>query len=164
MDLRKTVLIDKQFQFSFTVKNLIVFLFAVFTIFAVVKIWEVFATDQGFFLKPPTNAEMTAWAKANNVPTEGPEFIQQFVLQARPYTFFDILWKPITIVLVLNILVLIFANIYYSHKIIGPIYNLKRVLEKRIKEGKIEKVKFRKGDAFQELPSLVNQVLDLTKK
>ncbi len=51
-------------------------------------------------------------------------------------------------------------SIFQGHKIAGPLYKLKMVLEK-VKEGKTpEKLKFRKGDYFEDLEVAFNEAME----
>jgi methyl-accepting chemotaxis protein len=161
MNGRKILIVDKKFQYTFITKNLILLCFTFFLIFAVIGLWEKYQVNQGFLLRPPENAQIIAWAKANNVDMNSAEFMRQFILQAKVYTFFQLLWQPMAIVLIINALVLILANIYYSNTIVGPIYRLKALLERKIRGEKVEPLHFRKNDAFHELAELINKTLGL---
>jgi hypothetical protein len=140
-------------------KNMLLMLVTFLLIFIVMGIWENYQTRQGFLLRPPTNEQVMQWAKDHNVTPDNPEYSKQFLLQAKVYTFFELMWKPLVVVLLLNVLVLLTANIYYSNRIVGPIHRLKKVLKKKIEGQQIYPVSFREGDPFQELAELTNQVL-----
>ncbi|ABJ80529.1 hypothetical protein IQB76_02635 [Leptospira borgpetersenii serovar Hardjo-bovis] len=52
-------------------------------------------------------------------------------------------------------------TVIYSHKMAGPIYNVKNQLRKLAAgEELARKIKIRKGDEFQELADLLNQVIE----
>lgn len=163
MNDRKILIVDKKFQYSFITKNLILLCFTFFLIFAVISMWEKYQVKQGFLLSPPENTQIIAWAKANNVDVNSAEFMRQFILQAKVYTFFQLLWQPMVIVLVLNALILIIANVYYSNTIVGPIYRLKALLEKKIRGEKVEPLHFRKNDEFHDLAELINKTFECKK-
>jgi hypothetical protein len=57
----------------------------------------------------------------------------------------------------------IFITIFISHKMVGPIYKLKNFLFAVNNGEKPEKLEFRKGDFFSDLPELVNQTLEKTR-
>jgi hypothetical protein len=63
-------------------------------------------------------------------------------------------------------LVVVLLGILFSHKIAGPIYNLKKVFLALNAGRGIQRVQFRNSDFFQELASLVNNYLqqEATKK
>ncbi|XDD52354.1 hypothetical protein AB3N59_18630 [Leptospira sp. WS92.C1] len=52
-------------------------------------------------------------------------------------------------------------TVMYSHKMAGPVYNIKNYLRK-LADGDeaVKKIKIRKGDEFQELADLLNQVIE----
>ncbi|MCB4791102.1 MAG: hypothetical protein LHV68_04360 [Elusimicrobia bacterium] len=161
MKERKLLIVDKKFQYAFIKKNLILMFFTFLLIFAVLSIWEKFQVRQGFLLRPPENSEIVEWAKANHIDVNSAEFMRQFIQRAKVYTFFQLLWKPMALVLVINVLVLIIANIYYSHTIAGPIHHLKMMLESKIRGEVIEPVHFRKDDAFHDLAEVINKAFGL---
>ena len=135
--------------------------FTFLLIFIILSAWEKFQVNQGFLLRPPQNSEIIAWAKANNVRQDSAEFMRQFILKAKVYTYFQLLWKPMALVLVINVIVLVIANIYYSNAIVGPIYRLKLLLEQKIRGENVEALHFRRNDAFHELAELINNVMKL---
>lgn len=164
MKLRTMFIVDKQFQYSFILKNLILLVFSFVLVFLAIRVWEQNQVKQGFLIRPPKNIEVMEWAKANNIKPDSAEYARRFIEAGTVYTVFSLIWKPIVTVLVLNIIILVLASIYYSHRIAGPIYRLKKLLEEKIKGGHIEPVYFRKNDEFQELAELINKVLSLERK
>jgi methyl-accepting chemotaxis protein len=166
MKKRKQLIVDKKFQYSLVLNNLIL-LFITFALIAVaLLVWENYQTKQGFLIRLPQNSEVVTWAKANNVKTDSAQFLTQFIRMAKVYTFFDLLWKPLAAMLVLNVIILIIANLYFSNTIVGPIHRLKDVLERKLRGEAVEPVAFRKNDEFHDLAELVNQVIcqDYQKK
>jgi methyl-accepting chemotaxis protein len=69
------------------------------------------------------------------------------------------------LVLSLAVSFLIFAAVL-SHKLIGPIYNLKNHLNRAHKSGKLDHIKFRKDDFFLDLAEEYNAFIEylLSKK
>ena len=62
-------------------------------------------------------------------------------------------------VLALTALVILIFGIFFSHKIAGPVFKLKRYLNS-IKEGNFsERVKFRKSDYLEELEQILNRAV-----
>ena len=55
--------------------------------------------------------------------------------------------------------ILFIAGVLISHRIAGPMYRLDQDLQKMAEENKLEKVKFRKKDFFQEIPESFNKVV-----
>jgi methyl-accepting chemotaxis protein len=161
MNIRTIFIVDPKFQIKFILKNLLLLLITFVMLFGALKVWEKYQVNQGFLLRPPTNSSVVAWARQNNVPLDSADFLREFIHRAQVYTFFDLLWKPMLLILLINILILIVANIYYSHKIIGPIHRLKNELERKLSGEEIPAIRFRKNDPFQELAELINKVLKL---
>ncbi|MGA2090842.1 MAG: hypothetical protein ABSH12_05200 [Endomicrobiales bacterium] len=161
MNIRKVLIVDAKFQTDFIVKNLLLLVIAFIMIFATIKIWDRCQVSQGFLLRPPPNSTVVAWAQKNNVPVDSAQFLREFIREAKVYTFFDLLWKPLFVVLIINVLILVIANIYYSHKIIGPIHRLKNELERKLDGQEISSIRFRKNDPFHDLAELINKVLQL---
>lgn len=161
MNIRSVLIVDPKFQVRFILKNLLLMLVAFGMVFGAIKVWERYQLKQGFLLRPPANAEIAAWARQNNVRPDSAAFLQEFLRRAKVYTFFDLLWRPLVVVMMFNAFILIVANVYYSHKIIGPIYRLKNELERKCRGEDIPPVRFRKDDPFQELADVINKTLDL---
>ena len=54
-------------------------------------------------------------------------------------------------------------GVLLTHRVAGPIWRLQNELQKFLKGEKIRPLSFRRGDEFQHLPQIINQVLDKTK-
>jgi hypothetical protein len=124
-------------------------------------IWNTAKFRQGFLFQPPKNEVIEKWARENNVAPGSSEYAYQFILQAKTYTFFDLTWKPLLVVFIINAVFLFLANIYYSHKIVGPIIRLNSFFEKWIaKEGK-KPITFRETDdlIYHQLAEKINIAL-----
>jgi methyl-accepting chemotaxis protein len=159
MNMRRILIVDKKFQYAFILRNLALLLIAFVMIFAFIKIWEKRQTEQGFLLRPPPNYEMIAWAQQNNIEIGSAAFLQGFIEKARVYTFFGLLWQPLAAILIINVIILVIANIYHSHRIAGPIHRLKKVLEQKLNGENVAPVRFRENDSFQELADVVNKLI-----
>lgn len=160
MKLRKRFIVDKKLQYSIITKNLLLLALTFAMIAAVLFAWEKYQTRQGFLIRLPQNSTVNSWARENSITVGSAEYMRQFIKMAKVYTFFDLLWKPLALVLFLNALILVAASMYFSNSIAGPIHRLKAVLKKRLEGGETETVHFRKNDAFGELAELVNKVLE----
>lgn len=64
----------------------------------------------------------------------------------------------------LMVIVFVFAGIYLTHQLAGPIWKTQSHLKKFLNGEKPEHMRFRRNDAFQELPDLVNKLTDGYKK
>lgn len=63
-------------------------------------------------------------------------------------------------VVVVMIVIFSVAGIILTHRLAGPIWKVQREIKKVLKGEKIKPISFRKGDEFQELPPLVNQLIE----
>ena len=61
---------------------------------------------------------------------------------------------------VLTIFIVIMIGLFLSHKIAGPIHNMKVFFKDKTEGQSRGKLAFRKGDFFLELPPIVNEYLD----
>lgn len=72
----------------------------------------------------------------------------------------DMLWLPILVTLILAIIASLFIGLYYSHRIAGPLFNLKRVLN-QIENGLIDRpMSIRSKDELHDVQDAVNEMLD----
>ena len=160
----KNYIIDKEFQIAYIMRNVALLSVIVVSVAVVFIAWNHYKIHQGFLLRPPSGEQVINWAKANNVPRDSGTFAYQFMVQAKTYTFFDLLWKPLTLVLLANLVILTFTGLYFSYKIAGPIYHMKNLLRDKIAGKPVTQLEFRKHDPFHELSALVNQAMNLEKK
>ncbi|MCR1792387.1 hypothetical protein AB3N61_17450 [Leptospira sp. WS58.C1] len=73
---------------------------------------------------------------------------------------FTIQFKGILLFSLLYLLLSAIFVLLYSHKMAGPIYNIKKNL-KLLLEGKdVDKIRIRSGDEFQDLADLLNELID----
>jgi len=160
---RRTYIINKKFQYSFILRNMMFLLITFILIFLLMFFWNIAKFRQGFLIQPPNNEYVEEWAGEHNVAPDSAEYAYQFIIQARTYTFFDLTWKPLLIVFILSAVVLFISNIYYSHKIAGPMYRLKIFLQQKINNEELEPIRFRKTDneEFHELAAKINEALKL---
>lgn len=75
----------------------------------------------------------------------------------------SLMYRLIAIVLIM-IAIFVWAGILLTHKLTGPIWKLQYQLKKFHKGETIPPLKFRKGDAFTELPDLINKLIDGYKR
>ena len=160
----KNYIVDKEFQIAYIARNLSLLAMIIISVAVLFIVWNHFKIHQGFLLRPPSGEQVISWAKANNVPQDSGQFAYQFMLQAKAYTFFELLWRPLTAVLIGNFVILIFTGIYFSYRIAGPIYRMKNLLRDKIEGKPVTQLEFRKDDPFHELSDLVNKAMNLEKK
>lgn len=150
-------LIDKEFQYSYILSSLLLLFFVVASTFAVIIIWNKFRFFHGYLVSPPSTDELLVWAQQNNVRTDSMEFACQYIAQAKPYTFYEIIFRPVLVIFLVNVIVITLASLYISYRIAGPLHGLKQALRRKVETGNIDKpLAIRKGDPFHELTSLAN--------
>ena len=159
----KSYIVDREFQYAYVARNLILLVLMLASVAVAVVVWNHYQFKQGYLLQPPTGEQVITWAAANNVSPASQEFAYQYMTQARPYSFFDILWKPLLIVLLINLVILTISGFYFSYKIAGPIYRMKNMLRDQISGKRVTPLIFRKTDPFHELSALVTEAMDLDK-
>jgi len=77
-----------------------------------------------------------------------------------PYNAFQLFWKPILFISLLNLLLIIVFSLFYSHSMAGPVLNIKNSL-RDLRDGKPARpIRIRKGDQFQEMVDLLNEVIE----
>lgn len=62
------------------------------------------------------------------------------------------LFTMFAIVAVVALILTTLFSIWYSHKVVGPVYKLNLMLKQMAKEGRYIPVQFRKNDHFRDLP------------
>lgn len=155
-DLKKYI-IDKEFQYSYILKSLFLLFFVVLSTFIVIIIWNTFRFYHGFLLSPPRADELTRWAQISNVSTDSKEFAFQYIAQAKPYSFYNIIIGPILVIFAVNLIVIAIISLHISYKIAVPLHELKIALRRKVEAGSFEKpLVVRKEDPFHELTSLAN--------
>ncbi|MFH1674107.1 MAG: hypothetical protein ABIF87_11880 [Pseudomonadota bacterium] len=65
----------------------------------------------------------------------------------------------VPVLVVIGVLVIIF-----SHRIVGPIYRVKRALDALIEGEDVQEIRFRENDEFQSLVPKINKVIQLVKE
>ena len=61
---------------------------------------------------------------------------------------------------IISIVIATVLMLFYSHRLAGPVYKLRKGLEKMIEGDYGEKLVFRKGDEFQGLAEVINRLQD----
>lgn len=71
----------------------------------------------------------------------------------------DILWLPMLISCALGIVLVVILGMFFSHRIAGPMFNLKRMM-KQVEEGKLDVVmRIRITDEFHDVENSFNQMV-----
>ncbi|MCY4523232.1 MAG: hypothetical protein OXB84_00695 [Halobacteriovoraceae bacterium] len=87
-----------------------------------------------------------------------PELMHQIDNTKQELIFFFVKWQSIISILIFM------ACIFFSHKIAGPIYKIRKHLNQLIEEGQWSPIYLRNGDYFPELAEDVNKVLKSSGK
>jgi methyl-accepting chemotaxis protein len=73
---------------------------------------------------------------------------------------FDFLWRPMLASAILGVFIVLIIGLFYSHRMAGPLYNLKRML-KHLEEGKLDiTMRIRKTDEFHDIEVVFNQTVE----
>ncbi len=75
------------------------------------------------------------------------------------YNAFDLYIWPVIVVTLLNILIIMIYSVFFSHKVAGPIFKIKKHLNHYLATGDYEDIKLRKGDNLDDLARLVNHAI-----
>ncbi|MCK5219466.1 HAMP domain-containing protein, partial [bacterium] len=71
----------------------------------------------------------------------------------------DILWLPMLFSTLLGSILIVIISLFYSHRIAGPLYNLKRMM-RQIEKGNLNGImKIRKNDEFHDVEEAFNRML-----
>lgn len=76
------------------------------------------------------------------------------------YSAFTLYWPPVVIMSGINLILILVFGLFYSHSMAGPIHNIKQSLRAMINGEQPRPVRIRKGDQFQELADLINQLIE----
>jgi hypothetical protein len=156
----KQLFIDREFQSKYILYSLAMLLFIVISVFMIVIVWNHFRFYGGFLLQPPSGSKVLAWAQEHNIKPDSIEFAYQYMLQAKPYSFYDILITPLLVIFAINSVIIGLASFYISFKIARPVHELKLALRRKVETGQFDKpLILRQNDPFRELTSLANLAL-----
>lgn len=163
--------IDKRFQSKFIWR----YSFVV-AISAVVILGGLFALRNKAYSLLPDGASVLAQMDVENhkalkkdpagnwqlVPEgEGDEYFPLKVTKGgyKFYNAFDLYLWPVVAVTVLNIIVIMIYSIFFSHKVAGPIFKIKKILNHYLATGEYLDIKLRKGDNFDDVARLINHAV-----
>ena len=137
INLRKTILINKRFQFSILTKIALIGLL----------IEVIFYSSNIYFFRQLENQAMLAGLAPDNV------FFQFLNAQK------EMMNKIFVVSTLLSLSLIFFGGFYISHRIAGPLYRLTQHL-KTYNYNNIKPVKFRKGDYFPEIQEAFNEFIE----
>ena len=149
--------IDRSFQNQFIVRfSLVVVLVMVFTIGA---LWLL--KENAFGLVPDNSGVLWSTDSAEALSYTYPDgSAADLPAPVKPYDAFELYWKPIVFTSILNLVIIVVFSLFYSHSMAGPIHSIKNSL-RELKDGEPARpIRIRKGDQFQELAQLLNEVIE----
>jgi methyl-accepting chemotaxis protein len=76
------------------------------------------------------------------------------------YDAFTLYWPPVLIISAINLILILVFGLFYSHSMAGPIHNIKESLQALIDGAEARPIRIRKGDQFQDLADLINQLIE----
>lgn len=137
------ILIYPKFQLTLLLCNSLIFLFTAFLVY-----WKVSEIFERLF----------SIGREINLPENHAYF--SFITKSHDLLNLNLGWA-----FAFSLFLVIAVTLLLSHKIVGPIYNLKNYfLNLEINQDKKLHLRFRKGDYFSELPEIINRSLDRVSK
>lgn len=163
--------IDKRFQGKFILRYSMVV-----AISAVIVLGVLFALRNKAYSLLPDGASVLAQMDVDNHQAlkkdkdgkwqiapegEGEEFFPLKVTKGgfKFYNAFDLYLWPVVAVTVLNILIIMIYSVFFSHKVAGPIFKIKKVLNHYLATGEYIDIKLRKGDSLDDVARLINHAI-----
>lgn len=168
---QKKYLIDKRFQGKFILRYSVVV-----AISAVLVVGALFALKNKAYSLLPDGASVLAQMDVDShqalkkdkdgkwqiVPEgEGEEFFPLKITSGgfKFYNAFDLYVWPVIVVTVLNILIIMIYSVFFSHKVAGPVFKIKKTLNHYLANGEYTDIKLRRGDNLDDLARLVNHAI-----
>ena len=163
--------IDKRFQSKFILKYSIVV-----AISAGLVLGALFAVKNKAYNLLPDKASVLAQMDVDRHKTlkeekdgkwqivaegEGEEFFPLKVTGGgyKFYNAFDLYLWPVIAVTLLNIIIIMIYSVFFSHKVAGPVFKIKKVLNHYLATGEYSDIKLRPGDNFDDLARLINHAV-----
>ena len=138
---RRTYIVDRSFQYAFMAR---------FTGMVVSGILLAFLILTGWFLVKYSRSDLAM--KFFYITGEPGSSLKQTNLM-------NLVIPSLAVSAVLSCIFTLAFGLFYSHRIAGPIYNLKKAL-REVRGGKVDRVvKFRKGDEFHDLAEEINKTI-----
>lgn len=155
--LRWKYYIDKKFQNQFMLRFSIIILLVL--LFTLGILWVLKENPYTLLLKEGGVLYSMSSDKTIQCVQENGEVIE-LPTPIKAYNAFDLYWKPIVFISVVNLILIITFSLFYSHSMAGPIYNIKRTLKEMMETGETKQIKIRKTDQFQDLVEVINQYIE----
>jgi methyl-accepting chemotaxis protein len=158
-------IIDKEFQFKFLAHYSLLFISGVLVTLGFLYWLNQSKYDGGAVFRLRQDAQTVYWKVDNDEARPGQEpvkyvprdiYLPNYDHKLNMYT----IQRDAVITLSILYLALITVfSIFKSHKMAGPVFSIKRSLKRMANGEPIEKIRIRKGDEFQELVDVLNEVI-----
>ena len=168
---QRKYMIDKRFQIPFILRYSLVVAFS-----AVMVMSSLYLLKNQAYSLLPDGASVLAQMDVDKYKTlkqgidgkwqvalegEGEEY---FPLKQRHggykfYSAFDLYLWPVIVVTLLNIVIIMLFSVFFSHKVAGPLFKIKKILNHYLATGEYHNIELRKGDQLNDLARLVNHVM-----
>lgn len=158
-------IIDKEFQFKFLLHFSLLFLSGVIVTLGFLYWLNQSKYDGGAVFRLRQDA-MTVYHRVENEDAKPGEekyryvprdfFLPDYDHQLNMYT---IQFNAVITLSALYLALITVFSIFKSHKMAGPVFSIKRSLQRMASGQPIEKIRIRKGDEFQELVEVLNEVI-----
>lgn len=84
--------------------------------------------------------------------------------KGKQYNAFDLYLYPVIFVTLLNVLIILIFSLFFSHKMAGPVFKIKKLLNHYVATGEFDKIELRPGDHFQDLAAIINHAIKKKEK
>ncbi|XDD48306.1 hypothetical protein AB3N60_18385 [Leptospira sp. WS39.C2] len=164
-NFRFRYLIDKEFQLKFLAHYSLLFISGV-----IVTLLSLYWLNQskyegGAVFRLRQDAQTVYWKVENEDPAPG-ESKEKFVPREiylpnydHKLDRYEIQKDAVLTLSALYLMLITVFSIFKSHKMAGPVFSIKRSLQRMASGEPIETIRIRKGDEFQELVEILNQVI-----
>lgn len=158
-------IIDKEFQFKFLLHFSLLFISGVGVTLGFLYWLNKAKFDGGAVFRLRQDAQVVYWKVEKEDALPGEEkvkyvpreiYLPNYDHQLNMYT---IQFNAVVTLSALYLVLITIFSIFKSHKMAGPVFSIKRSLKKMAAGEPIEKVRVRKGDEFQELVEVLNEVI-----
>ncbi len=158
-------IIDKEFQFKFLLHYSLLFISGVTVTLGFLYWLNKSKFDGGAVFRLRQDSQIVYWKVENEDAAAGQEkfkyvpreiYLPNYDHQLNMYT---IQFDAVVTLSVLYLALITIFSVFKSHKMAGPIYSIKRSLQKIASGDPIEKIRIRKDDEFQELVDVLNEVI-----
>lgn len=162
--IRLKYIIDREFQFGFLRDYLILLILGI--ALSVGYLWWANKTryDQGAIfhirqdpLKVYMKGQKTVDGKVEDIYVPREYYLPDYDDKLNR---FNIQLDGIIYLSVIYLSLITLFSVFKSHKMAGPIYKIKAYLRRILKGEKVEEIRLRKGDDFQELANLINELIE----